>query len=373
MDNKKYEFKSLEKKYEGFLGPAFEIKVGGKLLTTAAVQFSSITVDIDAGESAGGCSFTLEAQYDHKRRKWTNDLLSSHEDLFSTIKVGEELVIKAGYNVKEEIFYGFVDDFTIKYAADSAPSLTVNGIDAKGYLMNAKDRKYMSEKSTSEIVKEILGECKEKGYAKRITVGTIQDYNVQLIEEEIDDYRFLCFLANAHGFNFFVVDGELIFDNVLKSAKPITKLTMGVGLLGFQRTMSLRNQVGKVVIYGIDPKTLQAIKGEAKDANVGGSGKEAGDVAGEFDTMVEKETNMFVHTAEECQRLAQARFNKRAIEFVSGTGQCLGLPELIPGRYIELAGLDNTSNGLYFISKVTHEYGGDGYYTTFEVKAAKSK
>ena len=51
----------------------------------------------------------------------------------------------------------------------------------------------------------------------------------------------------------------------------------------------------------------------------------------------------------------------------------MGLPELIPGRYITLKGFDKSTADKYFISKVTHEFSEDGYYTSFEVKGAKSK
>ena len=67
-------------------------------MDSSKFHFSSITVDIDAGESAGGCSFTIEAQYDYQGHKWDNDLLE-------TIQVGEEIEIKAGYVEKKKVFY----------------------------------------------------------------------------------------------------------------------------------------------------------------------------------------------------------------------------------------------------------------------------
>ncbi len=366
MDKGSYKFDDLEKKYEGFHAPAFEVTVGTKKLDTSKIHFSSITVDIDAGSSAGGCSFTIEAQYDYEKSKWDNSILT-------IIKVGEKIVIKAGYVKKKEIFFGFVDDFTINYSAKGAPSITVNGIDAKGYLMNANDDKYMSQKKTQAVVKEILNDCVSKGYAKKITVGMIKDYSVELVQEDMDDYHFLCFLAQNCGLSFFVVDGEIVFDNVMKNKKPIITLQLGVSLLDFSRTASLREIVGKVIVYGIDPKTMKPISGEAENISDGGPGSEAGDIASKFNGIVHKETSMFVQTAEECKRLAQARFDQFARSFISGEGHCLGIPEIIPGRFIELKGLDMKSSDKYFIHKVTHEYNADGFYTTFKVKGAKSK
>lgn len=366
MDMGAYQFKSLEDKYGGFVAPAFTVSVGGKKLDSSKFHFSTITVDIDAGQGAGGCSFTLESQYDYEGGKWDNNLLG-------TIQVGEKIEIEAGYVKKKRVFYGFVDDYTINYSADSAPSLSVNGIDAKGFLMNAKDRKYMSEKSTAAVVKEILNECVSKGYAKKVTVGRIRDFEAELIQEDMDDYHFLCFLAQTYNMCFLVVDGEIVFDSLMKKTKPILTLKLGVSLLSFSKTVSLRDQVGKVVVYGIDPRTLKPISGEAVNTSAAGAGKEAGDLARGFNGIVEKELNYFVQTPQECKELAQALFDQRAYSFVSGKGRCLGIPELIPGRYITLGGFDKSASDKYFISKVTHEYSEEGYYTTFEVKGAKSK
>jgi len=52
---------------------------------------------------------------------------------------------------------------------------------------------------------------------------------------------------------------------------------------------------------------------------------------------------------------------------------CIGLPELVPGRYIELDGMGKQVNGKYFISKVIHRFGPDGFTTQFDVKGAYSK
>ncbi len=366
MDKGTHTYEELVKKYEDFHAPAFEVTIGTKKLDTAKIQFSSITVDIDAGADASGCSFTIESQYDYANSKWNNELLA-------TVKVGEKLIIKAGYVKREEVFYGFIDDFTINFTSKGAPSIAVTGIDAKGFLMNANDKKYMSQKKTQDVIKEILNVCVSKGYAKKITVGSIANYNAELIQEDMDDYHFLCFIAQNFGMSFFVVDGEIVFDNLMKDTKTITTLTLGTSLIEFTRRASLRNIVGKVVVYGIDPITMKPIKGEANNTSDGGTGDEAGDIAPKFEGIVHKETSMFVQTAEECKRLAQERFNELQRNFISGTGRCLGIPELIPGRYIELKGLDNKSSDKYFIHKVTHEYSDDGYYTTFHVKGAKSK
>jgi phage protein D len=368
MDSTSYVYKNLESKYGGFIGPAFTLTIGSEKIDNSKTQIPSLTVDIETGQSAGGCRFVVESRFDYDKGIWENDISDS-------IEVGAKIKIEAGYTVQKEIFFGFVDDFTVEYPQDQARRLIVSGIDAKGYLMNANGNKYMSEESTKDVIEKILNDCVSKGYASEITVGNIQKYNAQLIQEEADDYKFLCFLAEMHNMQFFVVNGEIVFDSLTNNTKQLVTLTLGVNLISFSKTVTLRNQVGKVIVYGIDPITKKPISGESESTSISGSsGKQASEQASGFKSVIEKEYNHFVSTPEECQKLAQARFDARALNFVSGKGKCIGLPELIPGRYIKLEGLDKRSVDIYFITKVTHDYSTDnGYFTTFEVKGAKSK
>ena len=57
---------------------------------------------------------------------------------------------------------------------------------------------------------------------------------------------------------------------------------------------------------------------------------------------------------------------------MAGEGTCVGIPELIPGRFISVKGLDGDTEGSYFLSRVRHRFTGEGYYTQFEVKGARA-
>lgn len=367
MDKNTYEFKSLESKYEGFVAPGIEIVIGSTTIDSFEIPISDLTVDIDAGESAGGCRFTLGAAYDYANSAWLGNVVKS-------LVVGEKLSIKGGYVKKEPIFYGFVDSYSLDFANDGAPHITVSGIDAKGFLMNGNSRKYMTEKTDPAVIKELLSNCVSKGYAKKLTIGSIEPYKAQRIQENTDDNRFITRLAREYNMSYFIVNGEIIFDDVISDMSTIMKLTLGLSLLSFSKQVSLRRQIAKVIVTGIDPITKKPISGEASSTTIGGSGKTAPEFASGFGSTIEKIENLFVTTPEECERLAQAELDAHALGLVAATGRCIGLPEIIPGRHIEISGLDERSNGVYYISRVTHEFSASGgYQTKFDLKGAKSK
>ena len=365
MDTGTYTYSSLSSKYKDFRAPDFEITVGSTKLDNNEMNVSDLTVDITAGYEAGGCSFTINNLYDYKNSKFL-------QSITNTVKVGEKLSVKTGYITKKEVFKGYIDQMTVEYG-DRPPFIRVEGIDAKGFLMNSNTRYYLNKTSLADAVNKMLNECVSKGYASKVTKGAISGFTAELVQNDIDDYRFLVHVAELLGLSFFVVNGEIVFDDVISKTSSIISLTSGDSLLSFSRTLSLYKQIGKVVVHSIDPKTGKSIKGEAASVSLSGTGSSAPVMVSKFKDLTETEYNYLVKTDVECKKLAQARLDARAMDFVSGEGCCLGIPELIPGRYIELDGMDSNTNGKYFISSVRHVYGDEGYRTYFGVKGAKAK
>ena len=73
-------------------------------------------------------------------------------------------------------------------------------------------------------------------------------------------------------------------------------------------------------------------------------------------------------TEQEAKELAISLLRERAYEFITGTGQVIGLPDLRPGDNVELHGLGQRFSGQYYVKKVEHTLGSNGYLTTFEVR-----
>ena len=105
---------------------------------------------------------------------------------------------------------------------------------------------------------------------------------------------------------------------------------------------------------------------------VGGDGKSAAQLVPAYKDTCLREYSEFARTQEECDEIAQNQLNSQAMDFVSGEGECVGIPELIPGRYLKIEGSDRYHiNGLYFLTKVRHSFSAAGYTTSFEFKGAK--
>ena len=364
MDQKTYTYTQLLATYKDFSSPGFEIAVDGKTLGQDKFTIPEVEVEISADGSAGGCSFTIEGQYDSKTSKWENNVTK-------IIKPGAKLVVKGGYETRKELFYGYIDDYSIEFDSEGVPRIAVNGLDGLGYLMNMCEPIYAGKKKAKQIVQMVLQKSQAAGYAKSIKVGTLTGFETPIIKEQIDDWKFLTLMAQRYGASLFAVDGELIFDTVLTKTTPILTLTMGKNIKRFSKRVSLAHQVGKVEVLGRD-LNQKPIKGEANRVTAGGSGKSAADWVRGLKDSVLRERSEFAQTQEECKTLAQQRLNSIAMGFVTGEGECVGIPELIPGRYLKIDGADDQTNGSYFISRVVHRISTEQYTTMFEVKGAKA-
>ena len=362
MDTGSYQFTSLCQKYGDFQGPAFTIKVGGKTIESFQIPLS-VEVEQCADGSAGGCHFQIENLYNYEQSKWLNDLAK-------TLEVGATLEVEGGYVKKKQLFFGYVDEVAVSYSSSAPPSISVAGIDGLGFLMSCREPEYWKNQKPAEMVKKLFQKAVSVGFAQKTKIGRLPDFVVEDVKEKIDDYKYLRLLSERCGKNLMALNGELIFDDLLTNTTPILSLTVGSGLLEFQKRMSLRGQVGKVEITGADVEQ-KAIRGEASKVTVKGTGETASQTAPEFQKTVVSETSYYVHTVEECQELAQAKLNRLALNYVSGSGTCLGIPELIPGRFLTIKGLAGDTVGDYFITKVRHQFGSGGYLTQFEVKGAK--
>ena len=364
MDQGTYTFEALAKKHDNFTAPGFEIQVDGKEMPPGKYHIPGVEVEICASGAVGGCTFSIEGQYDYQNRKWLNDAAEM-------IKPGSKLTVLGGYKSRTELFYGYVDDYSLQFDQEGTPIINVNGLDGLGYLMNMCQPFYSGEKKPKEIVESILLKSQSAGFAKNIQVGMLDGFETPIIKEQMDDWKFLQLMAERYGASLFAIDGELIFDNVMTKTSPILTLTMNKNLISFSRRVSLAHQVGKVEIMGRDVNQ-KAIQGSASSVTTGGEGKTAAEWVSGLKEAVLRERSEYVRTQKECELLAQNRLNSIAMGFVSGEGECIGIPELIPGRYIKIDGGDELTNGTYFITKVVHRFTADEYVAAFEVKGAKA-
>jgi phage protein D len=70
----------------------------------------------------------------------------------------------------------------------------------------------------------------------------------------------------------------------------------------------------------------------------------------------------------EAKQVAQADMERRALEYITGNGSCIGNPGLLSRTIIKLSNLGPRCSGNYYVTSTTHTVDAGGYRTEFTAK-----
>lgn len=362
------EFSELEKKHGFFYVPAFQVLVDGKDLLKESVEIFSVSVDLVLN-AAGSFTFTVNNPYDPDGESFP---YLQKDGLF---KLGNEVVVRMGYGNRAglaTILLGYISGHDVSFPANGLSQLTVKGFDRLHYLMKEQHSENWGSDdqpiSYSEIVKEIVS--RNSNYGVRLTeVQDTGEKHRQIKQDRETDFAFIKKLAEKISFEVFVRQDELFFrEPASSSSETVTSLVWRRSLSNASPRVNTANQISGVEVRGWDPAAQEAIVGTATSGDE--TGRDSGDESGAeavSSTQGEQVKHLWrpVSSQKEADDLAKAILDRSATGFVEANGDCIGLPELIPGENVELGGLGTTYSKKYYIKKATHSVNASGYKTTF--------
>ena len=369
-ENGTYEISSLERKYSGFISPSFKIQVDSFKLDSAKIPISHLEIQITTENKAGTCSFTVEAMYDYETGVWSDGFLDK-------VDVGMIVKVDIGYATSQKrAFVGYVDRYRIDYSSEGAPRLQISAMDGMGLLMSNKEKLDFGKRSTADVVRELVKTCESAGLIESSRVDQLPTFEGQFVKEKAcSSYDFLCHLAEMCFVSFCIIDGQLLYKNLMKNSSPLLELTLGRNLMEFSKNIGFSQQiVGSVTVISTGTSDKKEVRGEATaPSRYGGSGETGAEKWKALGGMNKDIIMNFLKSADECKVIAQNVLDGMSLGFVQGSGRCLGIPELIPGRFIKLSGLDKETNGSYFVTEVKHTFTESGFFSEFSVKGFRSK
>lgn len=343
--------KDLYSKYQGFLAPAARILVGdsGKDLIrdlNGQVDQLNVTLSMDTASSA---SFSVINAYDYKNRSFQSNIMNQ-------LCLGNILKVELGYGSSlEQVFCGFI--YSVKVEFQDMAVLSVTALDLRR-VMEDSVRKGMVWKYTtySDVFRQVMQPYK-KLYSK-LVVDKTSDKAVESVMQNESDLAFAKRLAQEGNREFFVFNDVVYFRRKSKRSSALT-LTWGEDLLSFTKESIYADQ--KVMVLGLmkDGKETVSASEEVKtDKNM--KKVVTGDV---IQTISSPASDSKDKAAQKAAKKAEETRRKKQ----SGQGVCVGLPQLVPGRPVTVAGMASQINGDYILKSVTHSFGSDGFQTSFEI------
>ena len=361
-----------------YYAPDYKIEVEGHPLdaeTKGDVLDIKVTMDKD---KLTGFDLTINNWDDREV-----DFKYSNTDTFD---VGNRIHIQMGYAGKElvSMTHGVITALTPHFPESGPPTLGVRGYDNLVKLRDRKpgpnDVKRFVNKKDWEIAQIVAARNNLKFKADE---KNSVPYEL-VVQKDQDEATFLKERASRIDFDCYIqIDPDtrqetLFFINPRDGRDGrsirVYRFEWGKSLVNFTPTLSIAKQVGTVTVRGWDPRSKQPIVYTAGPEDLprtpsseeGMSGPEAAQ------TRLNKKSDIVVDqpvsSAQEARDLAISLLRERSYEFITGSGQVIGLPDLRPGHNVELKGIGKRFEGTYEVMRVEHTLGNSGYQTKFHVR-----
>jgi len=353
-------YATLKNKYRDFAAPTVRIEVEGKdLIESCHAEISNVEVDLTCEYPASGCSFDVSGEYVFSNSDF------DQKGAASLLELGAKVTVSLGYIATEMVFYGLITEVTYRFEEHTAPYIHVECMDAKCLLMKTQRLEICKETSISSAVSALLSSQPVGSYlkGKKIEVMSKNDQPITINMESC--YDFVVRQAQYAGMEFFILCGKAYFRKQPTAGQPIMTLSFGQGLLDASLTLNGAELVEQVKVVGIDPTTDKEVSGVAKAVGKFSKGSTAKQmISGTQRVYLDASSQ----TAEQAKARATTLMNGIQHRFGRLECRCEGLPDLVPGRMVKIAGVMGLADTNYYITNVRHRVDESGFNTYIEAR-----
>jgi hypothetical protein len=368
-DQQNLTYDKLKSKYYEFANPRAKIELDGKEFAgeNGDMIVNDIHIELVSGFEASIATFRIYHVYDAESGEFRYDEISKQ------IVLGKSVVISLGYiNKLEKVFVGFIAGVDFCYEGEGhLPYIEVSAMDIKGIMMGGSYASQCTTDHYSGAVKEIFNrtayqnlksgggyiDCRVDETADKKTGGDknkVSDYTVEMVSES--DYDFVVKAAKKFNFEFFVDRGRIYFRKAKSNTTTLMTIGSGKGLRKFNVGYSLTGLVATVEARAMDAGQGKIITAKEKYPEAGKSistGNQAKKLLGDG-------TKVYIDPTIKSQTQAEARAAalKEQMSYRLGNleGTCVGLPDLVPGRFIKLSGLGGPTENRFYLTEVVHDF-----------------
>lgn len=361
-----------------YYAPAFKITVEGKDLkpeTLKEILEVKVVMDMDNMTSF---DFVIANPWHYRDPETT--FKYSDSKLFD---LGNRVHVEMGYVDRMlPMVAGIITKLTPKFPESGPPTIGVSGQDNLVKLRDKKpgkgDVKYYRKKHDWEIAQAVATRNK---LPIEVTKTDAPEHPI-VVQRNQDDATFLMERAKRIDFDCYIDVDPKSKKDTLYFVKPTDgrgtsqrltyKFVWGKNMMSFTPELTAARQVSQVTVKGWDPAKKTAITATATKADLAGK-KSPGTSGPEIaETKLDKKEEIVVdwpvQTKEEAKALAVSLLRERAYEFLKATGQAIGLPDMRPGDNVTVDGVGKRFSGQYYVTRVEHTIGNNGYTTSFTVR-----
>lgn len=372
-----YEFSALKDKYAYFQHPVAVIKIDDVELSDAKKGYpiSDIQVDLTSGFEASIAEFSIYDVYDESAGAFV------FPDGKIKLQLGSKVDVYLGYSGEAlRVFTGVVTRLNYLFEKQDIPCIRLTAMDVKGVMMAGSYSTQLKAKYYSDAVKEILEKTayEKLGSQGSKVISAIQiddtpdklrsvtnpsqgtsDRTIEMVAES--DYEFVVKAAKKNNFEFFTECGTVLFRKAKSDTSVLLEIGPSTGMHSFDISYDMTGLVEKVIIRGMDVSQAKVIAANKKFSNKISEGNKA-------KPLLKNSQKVYIDSTVSSKEEAEDRADSlmETMSYRYGTLECelVGIPELLPGHFIQLNGLGDELKNKFYVQRIRHILSKDGQFDT---------
>lgn len=370
-----YTYAELKTKYENFEHPLVVLTINGKVFADNKENLivSDMEVELTSGYEASIASFTIYNSFDNDTSNFRI------EEVKKYIFLGSSVEIAMGYGrYAQMVFCGFISKVNFFYEEGDMPGIRVTAMDIKGVMMANNYSKQLVATSYGEAVKEILGKSPYVGMTnsnlvKEIIVSDTPDKMKKVADRTIEmtaesDYEFVVKAAKKYNYEFFTECGNVYFRKAKQNAETVMTMGPADGLRNFDVEYDVTGLAETIKARSTDVSKAKVIEAKQKFNNKISIGNKAKKLIKKTEKVYLDAT---ITSKEEADYRVESLMEEMSYRFGTLECSCIGMPELLPGRFFELTSLGEPPDNRFYLVRVVHKMDDDkGFHTKLYGKAS---
>lgn len=346
-----FTYQQLADRYANFIVPAAKIKVNGMdVLRTHRLVIHEMEISL-ALHMAGSVVVKFAHVYDEKSHSFGSGI----RQVFPLGTIAE---VELGYvSNTQQVFKGYVEMAGVEMGESELFVVTL--MDVRRLMMASGKKSILHKVSNySDAFTAVMESYRP---LCRLSVDATSDGLEEPVPQAENDYEFVEYglIQNGRADREFLVCGDTAYFRKPQKVKaPVMTLRYGRELLSL--SVSHCYQDLKIRVLGVDD-TEQEIRAEEKVTANMPLKKLI------IPPPVHLVTDPYADTQSRADTRAQAEAGKVSIYGSIGHGTTLGLPEIVPGRFVQIENVDAFVNKKFYVTEVTHTYTDDTFVTQFEI------
>lgn len=371
-------YEQLQEKYVDFAHPRARVLMGNAVYDSAktGMILADIHVEVTSGYEASVASFRLYDSYDPSTGKFFYDKVKKQ------VMMGNSVTVQLGYlDHLETVFVGFISGVSFGFEPGGLPYIEVSAMDVKGLMMGGSYAASLKATTYSAAVKEVLertgeGRLQQMGGITAAEISSTPDagahgssggsasgksspISVEMVSES--DYEFVVRAAKRYNYEFFVDRGTVLFRPAKSDSSLLIRMGSSTGLRGFHIQYSITGVVGRIEARAMDPGRGEVISAGSAFNNTISTASKAKQLVGKGAKVY---LDASITSKEEAEARVASLMEQMSYRLGSMEAECVGIPDLVPGRFMEVTGMGVPVDNQFYLTSVTHDFTSDGGYCT---------